>query len=45
MDRNGIGTDATIATHIATIQAREYAVKDANGRFKATDLGGWVDCA
>ena len=45
MDRNGIGTDATIATHIATIQAREYTVKDANGRFKATDLGGWVDCA
>jgi DNA topoisomerase-3 len=39
MDRNGIGTDATIATHIATIQAREYASKDNLGRFIPTKLG------
>ena len=28
MDQNGIGTDATVATHISTIQQREYATKD-----------------
>ena len=28
MDQNGIGTDATVATHIKTIQDREYATKD-----------------
>lgn len=28
MDQNGIGTDATVATHISTIQQREYAFKD-----------------
>lgn len=39
MDRNGIGTDATIATHIATIQAREYAKRDQLGRFVPTKLG------
>lgn len=39
MDKNGIGTDATIAQHIATIQAREYATKDANNRFIPTPLG------
>lgn len=39
MDRHGIGTDATIATHIATIQDREYAIKDANQRFLPSDLG------
>jgi DNA topoisomerase III len=27
MDKNGIGTDATIAQHIATIQTREYVTK------------------
>lgn len=27
MDANGIGTDATMASHIDTIQAREYVVK------------------
>lgn len=39
MDNNGIGTDATIATHIATIQQREYAVKNAQNKFTATKLG------
>lgn len=39
MDRNGIGTDATIAQHIATIQRRAYAVQLANGRFAPTPLG------
>lgn len=39
MDRNGIGTDATIAQHITTIQEREYVVKDANMRFLPTKLG------
>lgn len=39
MDRNGIGTDATIAQHIATIQDREYATKDANMKFLPTKLG------
>lgn len=39
MDENGIGTDATISTHIGTIQKREYAIKDANGMFHATPLG------
>lgn len=39
MDRNGIGTDATIAQHISTIQVRHYAEKDANQRFLPTPLG------
>ena len=39
MDRNGIGTDATIAQHISTIQEREYATKDAAQRFCPTPLG------
>ena len=39
MDRNGIGTDATIAQHIATIQDRDYATKDGNMRFLPTKLG------
>jgi DNA topoisomerase-3 len=39
MDRNGIGTDATIAQHISTIQEREYARKDANQRFHPSKLG------
>ena len=39
MDRNGIGTDATIAQHISTIQDRKYAEKDANLRFSPTKLG------
>lgn len=39
MDRNGIGTDATIAQHIATIQDREYATKDASMKFLPTKLG------
>ena len=39
MDRNGIGTDATIAQHISTIQDREYASKDAAQRFLPTPLG------
>jgi DNA topoisomerase-3 len=39
MDRHGIGTDATIAQHIATIQDREYAIKDGNLKFSPTQLG------
>lgn len=39
MDRNGIGTDATIATHISTIQDRQYAEKDPGQRFVPTKLG------
>jgi DNA topoisomerase-3 len=39
MDRNGIGTDATIAQHITTIQDREYAQKDGAQRFSPTPLG------
>ncbi len=39
MDRNGIGTDATIAQHIATIISREYVVKDNHNRFTASNLG------
>lgn len=40
MDKNGIGTDATIATHIATIQQREYVTKlDEGNRFVPTKLG------
>jgi len=29
MDKEGIGTDATMATHIATIQQRGYATCDS----------------
>lgn len=39
MDRNGIGTDATIATHITTIQDRGFASKDAQQRFEPNKLG------
>ena len=39
MDKNGIGTDATIATHISTIQQREYVIKDQRNCFKPTPLG------
>jgi DNA topoisomerase-3 len=39
MDKNGIGTDATIATHISTIQTREYVIKDQHNRFIPTKLG------
>ncbi len=39
MDKNGIGTDATIAQHIATIQERAYATKDAQLKFLPTKLG------
>ena len=38
MDKNGIGTDATIAQHILTIQQRNYTKKQ-NGCFKPTRLG------
>jgi len=39
MDKNGIGTDATIAQHITTICERHYAEKDHNQRFHPTKLG------
>ena len=38
MEKNGIGTDATIAQHILKIQEREYASCQA-GMFYPTDLG------
>lgn len=38
MDKNGIGTDATIHEHIQTIQDREYAIK-VGTEFKPTPLG------
>lgn len=39
MDSTKIGTDATIAAHIKTIQDRQYVEKDAGGRFLPTRLG------
>jgi DNA topoisomerase-3 len=39
MDRNGIGTDATIAQHITTVQERSYATKDARQLFTPSPLG------
>lgn len=39
MDKHGIGTDATIAAHITTIQQREYVHKDDQNRFIPTKLG------
>jgi len=40
MDSTGIGTDATIADHIKTVQERQYVVKfGPQNRFKPTDLG------
>jgi len=40
MDATGIGTDATIADHIKTVQERHYVVKfGPQNRFKPTDLG------
>lgn len=39
MDENGIGTDATIATHIKTIQDREYCYLNSQKQFVPTDLG------
>ncbi|MCQ2817944.1 MAG: DNA topoisomerase, partial [archaeon] len=38
MDKNGIGTDATIAEHIKTVQERKYVVQDRN-YFKPTLVG------
>jgi DNA topoisomerase-3 len=40
MDRHGVGTDATIAQHITTVQDRNYAVKNpASHDFTPTILG------
>lgn len=39
MDKNKIGTDATIAQHISTILDRSYATKDNSQRFHPTKLG------
>lgn len=38
MEKNQIGTDATIHEHIETIQNRKYAIKQ-NNTFKPTNLG------
>lgn len=42
MDANGIGTDATMAEHIAKIQEREYA-RAVDGQGRAGDAGGQED--
>ncbi|UKJ88676.2 DNA topoisomerase III [Theileria orientalis] len=39
MNKNGIGTDATMHEHIQKIQDRHYCVKDKNLRFIPTNLG------
>ena len=39
MDKEGIGTDATISEHIATILKRKYAEKNQAGRFVPTNIG------
>ena len=39
MNKKGIGTDATIATHIKTVQERNYAIKTQTNRFEPTNLG------
>ena len=37
--RHGIGTDATLATHITTVQERGFAERDPQLRFVPTTLG------
>lgn len=39
MDKEGIGTDATISEHIATILKRNYAEKNSANRFLPTNIG------
>lgn len=39
MDKNGIGTDATIHEHIHKILVRKYAIKGRDSRFVPTRLG------
>ena len=39
MDKEGIGTDATISEHITTILKRNYAEKNPAGRFVPTNIG------
>lgn len=39
MDKNGIGTDATIHEHIKKIIERSYVLKGAESRFHPTNLG------
>ena len=39
MDKNGIGTDATIAEHIKKVQERHYVEVTPQGRFAPTILG------
>jgi DNA topoisomerase-3 len=39
MDKNQIGTDATIHEHIKTIQDRKYAKKQGGIYFYPTELG------
>ena len=39
MDKNGIGTDATMHEHIKTIQERHYCHKDPYFRFHPSELG------
>jgi len=39
MDKNGIGTDATIHEHIKTIQERHYAIQTKSRHLKPTVVG------
>ena len=39
MDKNGIGTDASMATHINNICERSYVKVTSNRRLVPTDLG------
>ncbi|PJF18639.1 DNA topoisomerase, partial [Paramicrosporidium saccamoebae] len=39
MDKNGIGTDATIHEHIKKIIERQYVIKNSESRFHPTNLG------
>ncbi|KAF4654939.1 hypothetical protein FOL46_008455, partial [Perkinsus olseni] len=39
MDKNHIGTDATMHEHIATIENRGYASRTPGGRFSPSELG------
>jgi DNA topoisomerase-3 len=40
MDKEGIGTDATVAQHIKTVQDRQYARREGGGtKFSPTTLG------
>ena len=39
MDKNKIGTDASISVHINNLSRRQYVKRDRNGHLIPTDLG------